>query len=29
MQHKVGLKEGDAKPKLLLDNDFFSKIKLY
>lgn len=29
MQHKVGLKEVDAKPKLLLDNDFFSKIKLY
>ena len=29
MQHKVGLKEVDAKPKLLLDNDFFEKIKLY
>lgn len=29
MQHKVGLKEVNAKPKLLLDNDFFEKIKLY
>lgn len=29
MQHKVGLKEVNAKPKLLLDNDFFGKIKLY
>ncbi|WP_169391624.1 MULTISPECIES: restriction endonuclease [Psychrobacter] len=29
MQHKVGLKEVNAQPKLLLDNEFFSKIKLY
>lgn len=29
IQHKVGLKEVNAKPKLLLDNDFFEKIKLY
>ncbi len=29
MQHKVGLKEVNARPKLLLDGDFFEKIKLY
>ena len=29
MQHKVGLKEVNARPKLLLDNEFFEKIKLY
>lgn len=29
MQHKVSLKEVNARPKLLLDNDFFDKIKLY
>ena len=29
MQHKAGLKEVNARPKLLLDNEFFEKIKLY
>lgn len=29
MQHKVGLKEVNPKPKLLLDSDFFGKLKLY
>ncbi|WP_131669747.1 restriction endonuclease [Psychrobacter pygoscelis] len=29
MEHKVGLKEVNAKPKLLLDSEFFEKIKTY
>lgn len=29
MKHKVGLKEVNARPKMLLDNEFFNKIKLY
>lgn len=29
MQNKVGLKEVSAKPKLVLDSDFFAKIKNY
>ncbi|QCR86780.1 restriction endonuclease [Moraxella osloensis] len=29
MEHEVGLKQVDSKPKLVLDNDFFEKIKRY
>lgn len=29
MEHEVGLKQVDSKPKLVMDNDFFEKIKRY
>lgn len=29
MEHKVGLKQVDLKPKLVMDNEFFEKIKHY
>lgn len=29
MEHEVGLKQVDSKPKLIMDNDFFEKIKRY
>lgn len=29
MEHEVGLKQVEAKPKLVMDNDFFEKLKRY
>lgn len=29
MEHEVGLKQVDSKPKLVMDNDFFEKLKRY
>lgn len=29
MEHEVGLKQVDSKPKLVMDNEFFEKIKRY
>lgn len=29
MTHEVGLKQVETKPKLIMDNDFFEKLKRY